>query len=192
MRKKETKKDWPFDNGGFLSGRQLFDILLLKKREDLERFMTDESTGDVTLEILKTMYRDFLRGNILGLSEQEKSFLSEYEKKEEGRTGILSSIIGSTDWRILIGSCCRSEGYFGVEASVDGKVYKKLDFLRPKDDEETQRIIRLLTIQETGREITGLNPEIVSDEFRAVRPYAGEWGLRMIGRKGRMNEKHML
>ena len=74
MKKKKERKKWPFDHGGLLSGKQLFDILLLKDRESLEKVMRDDRT-ELNLEVLRRLYRGFMSDHILGLSDDEKKCL---------------------------------------------------------------------------------------------------------------------
>lgn len=190
MRRIKNDPGWPFENGGCLKEKQLFSILFLKRRAELEELMKDERE-DVDLDSLRHLYRQYLSENVLGLSDREKDFLNSLETYDE-KGGLLSFLMDMTDWVICIGSLCTNENYSGVEASVDGKVFKKLDFLTPKDREEEERLIRVRTIRETGRELTLMNPEIVSDGFHALRPFAGDWGMRSVGKNGGKNEKHRL
>ncbi len=190
MKTTKAAEKWPFENSGYLSGKQLFDILLLKKRNELEETMNKTGSGEVTLKELEKMYRNFLSESVLGLSKEERMFLTGESDSYDRKAGILSSIIELTGWRIRIGSFCSSDGYYGVEASVDGKRFKKLVFLSPEGDEETERIIRILSIEETGKEISRSCFETAGEHFRAKRPCVGKWGMEISGKKGRMSEKH--
>ncbi len=192
MKKAESSAKWPFYNGGYMSGRRLFDILLLKRREEIDELMTEARSDEITEERLRRMYREFLAESILGLTDREKKWLTDMEAVSLKKSGVLFSLIGMTDWDIRVGSCCVIKEHCKVEASADGVSYKKLDFLWPEDRDEIARIIRVTSIEETGRELTLSEPETVSDGFRAVRSVRGEWGMEVRGRRGRKYEEHLL
>ncbi len=189
----KKEKTWPFENGGYLTGRQLFDILLLKRKDRLEEGMRDISSEEMTQDYLETTYREFLSESVLGLSDEEKRFLMDRDRESENRAGALESIIAFTDWEIRTGSFCSYGNVHAVEASADMKNYKKLDFLRPKNSDEEERIIRVLTIVITGKELTMAEPSIKTDVFEAVRPPASRaWGMKLKGQGGLGNEKHII
>ena len=190
MKRKKDETEWPFENGGYLTGKQLFDILLLKRQAELEEHLKE--VEELTVQDLRKMYRTYLSESVLGLSAGERRFLTEYDKGRDRGAGILKTVIEMTDWEICLGSCCTKEGYAGTEISADGVNHVRVDFLRPGSSEETERIIRVMTIEETGKEITGSEPVAEKGRFRAVRPKAADWGMRIMGRKGRKDEKHML
>ncbi|MCR5584176.1 MAG: hypothetical protein K6F63_01925 [Lachnospiraceae bacterium] len=192
MRKKKVKKDWPFENSGFLTGRQLFEILLLKRKNELERELLREDTEETEFSDLICIYRKFLSESVLGLSENEREFLMK-ESGEQGKdAGNLRMLLAYTDWTVNIGSCCTMPGNHGAEISVNGQLFKKAAFFKNESREEEERQIRILTIEETGRELTGAEPFTETDDFMSIRPPAGNWGMRIKGRNGRRNEKHFL
>ncbi len=190
MKRRREERKWPFENGGYFTGKQLFDILLLKRREVLEEYLREAE--ELTVEAMRKMYRAYLSESVLGLSPGERYFLAESDNAKNRRAGVLSTVIEMTDWEICIGSCCTRTGYTGTEVSVDRVNHVRLDFLRTESAEETERIIRVMTIEETGKELTALEPVAEKGDFRAVRPKAADWGMRIIGKKGRKDEKHML
>ena len=190
MKTRDKERSWAFDNGGFLTGKQLFDILLLKDPEALKDLMENENSDVITKEELTGKYRSFLSRSITGITEEERERLIK-QGTESGRdAGNLSTVIKSTDWEIRLGSCCKKRGEWCVEASLKEGNVKGLPFLTPSSREETERIIRVMTIKETGRELTGRNPEIRSEDFYACRPPKNDWGMIITGRKGRHNEEH--
>ncbi len=191
MKKKKERKKWPFDHGGLLNGKQLFDILLLKDRQSLKKVMIDERT-EPSLEVLRKLYRGFMSDHILGLSEEEKNFLEVFDLEAERRAGSLESLVEFTDWEIRMGSLCGSPGYTGVEASADGKIFKKLDFLVPETKEERERIVRVMTLVRTGKELTLSDPQREDGDFMSCRTLKGEWGMKMGRRRKRADEEHML
>jgi hypothetical protein len=192
MRKEKTKKIWPFENSGFLSGRQLLEILLIKRKDELEKELLREGRDEICVSDLTRMYRAFLSESILGLSEEERGFLMK-ESGEPGKSeGKLKMLLNLTDWTLTFGGCCTMQGNHGIEISANDRLFKKAVFLKSDDEEETERLIRILTIEETGRELTGAEPLIETAHLTAVRPPAGSWGMRIRGRKGRTDEKHFL
>ncbi len=190
--KKGINTDWPFDNGGYMSGRRLFDILMLKRRDEIDELMADKAKDEITEDSLKRLYKKFLSESVIGLTENEKKLLIDMEGFSRAKSGALFTAIEMTDWDIRIGSCCVLKGHYGVEASEDGAYYKKLDFLMPEKTEEIERIIRVTAIEETGKELTLSDPEVVKEGFKAMRSVRGEWGMMIKGRRGRKHEEHLL
>jgi hypothetical protein len=137
------------------------------------------------------MYKALLSEKVLGIPEKERDFLKMQGDKEKERAGDLSFVINFTDWEIRTGSFCKIQNHSGTELSADGQRYKKAAFLCSDNREEEERIIRILAIEETGKELTCRDPEIESGAFCAVRPPAGKWGMMIKGRRGRQNEMHM-
>ncbi|MBQ7636783.1 MAG: hypothetical protein IJS80_05695 [Lachnospiraceae bacterium] len=191
MMRRREEGNWPFDNGGFLTGKQLLNILILERREELEELLKTEASDELAPDDLKKMYKDLLSEKVLGIPEKEREFLKMHGDKAKERAGDLAFVIDFTDWEIRTGSFCRIKNHMGTELSPDGQIYKKAGFLYPDNREEEERIIRLLAIEETGRELTCREPEIESGTFCAVRPPAGKWGMMIKGRRGRQNEMHM-
>ena len=185
--RKHYERTWPFENGGYLSGKQLFDILLLKRKADLEKRL-NESRAELTAGELKKMYRSFLAESVLGLTEEEKAYLMKFNKEAERGFGILGSVIEWTGWDVRVGICCEEKGYSGVEVSADGRTYVKADFLMPGSPEETERMIRVAALKKCGREITLSEPEVAAEGFLAVRNRNGGWGMRIKCGKGEVIE----
>ena len=192
MKKKCEKKIWPFDNGGFLTGRQLFEILLLKRKDLLKEELLREGDDELTVKTLSDLYRSFLSESVLGLSDAEKEFLVKTSGEEGKGEGCLKAVLDGTDWVIRTGSFCELSENGGTEISVNGKLFKKAAFLCSKTPGEEERTVRILTIEETGRDLTVAEPFVSSVNFEARRPPAGEWGIRIKGRKGRKNDKRFL
>ena len=118
MKTRDKERSWAFDNGGFLTGKQLFDILLLKDPEALKDLMENENSDVITKEELTGKYRSFLSRSITGITEEERERLIK-QGTESGRdAGNLSTVIKSTDWEIRLGSCCKKRGEWCVEASL--------------------------------------------------------------------------
>ena len=175
---------FPFDNSGFMSGRMMLRILLKKDRKLVDEMVRVNAGRTVSYEMLRRLYASMLKENITGLSENEIWKISTEELYADYEFGELSALIGLSDYDIRAGAFAfeaGAEDRTDISVSTDGLNPCRLGFLRFTSKKALERVVRVCMLRLAGTEITATRPVYESDKLCAVRPPAGEWGIRIKG-----------
>ncbi len=175
---------FPFDNGGFMSARMMLRILLKKDRQRIDEMVRVNAGRTVSEEMLRRLYASMLKENITGLSENEIWKISTEELYADYEFGELSALIGLSDYDIRAGAFAVEAGADDITdifVSTDGLKPCRFGFLKFTSKSALERVVRVCMLKLAGTEITAVRPVYGSDAIFAVRPPAGDWGIRIKG-----------
>ena len=183
----------PFDQAGYLSARQKFELMLFVLEKDYGncRSFLDgaENFGVVTEEDIELIYGEWRQEGRVFLSDNEKEEFFIQTIADRLGLGVFEVLNRVAPDGILLGEFCPE--IYGQEspeqriAVCAGGVVIRLPFLAVEDKEEMIRIIRCV-VAENRKELTVAEPfqDFVKEDgtcVTAVRPPVGkEWGIRIL------------
>ncbi|MBO5177210.1 MAG: hypothetical protein J6C07_07125 [Lachnospiraceae bacterium] len=184
----------PFNQAGYLSPRQKFEIILFVMEKDYGKcflFLEGaESTPVITGEDIEAVYLQWLEEDRLFLSDEEKKEFFVQSLMDRLGLDVLEVLKRAAPDGFLIGELCPA---FYAQESAEERIAVcsngsiiRLPFLAIKSKEELIRIIKYKLILENKGELTMMEPilDFVQDDgtcITAVRPPAGrDWGIRIL------------
>lgn len=169
----------PYLHSGYLSEREMFDILLLESPGSANDLLDEGEDADV-----KKAYRTFLM-NHSPVSPETHEILDARVTKSDMLFGPLTNLFYETDREIAVGSLAFSDLYVYTKDDLDKLV--RHPFLQFSSDEDLETAVRNFIFSECHQDFTRQNPQVNTSYFEAVRPPLGDFGLRIFGRKGALN-----
>ena len=184
----------PFGQAGYLTARQKFELMLYileKNYGNCSCFLDGaENYGVVTEEDIEVIYLEWLKENLILLSDDEKKDFFIQTWMDRLGLGVLEVLNRVAPDGILLGEFCpeiyEKEYPERRIAVCSGGIVIRLPFLEMSDKEELIRLIRCVIAAENKKELTMMEPmqDFVREDgtcITAVRPPLGkEWGLRIL------------
>lgn len=177
----------PFKNGGCMSYSLMLRILFRKARKETNELLS-KARGFIPCEALTHLYKTALYSNSWLLSEEEMLALSVDELFSKYEFGVISPLFGNINCKLYVGSCA-VDGVNKDELQVKldfGKKSVYPEFIKFTDEEEMERVIRMIMLKGCSTEITGSCPEFEQEYIYAIRPPKGNWGMRLELREDRI------
>ncbi len=152
----------------------------------LESYIEKENICILDEKVLKTFYRELQVKCMVALDEQVGEKAGALIHPPNEGFGLLGMLFEYTDWNILVGSFAHD---LYTTVSSEKEIYKctavmlksgrvvLLDFLEIRSLSELSRIVRYSVYSLVKQDITGSNPQIVTEQIKAVRPPYDEWGM---------------
>lgn len=169
----------PFLHSGYLSEREMFDILLLESPKSALSLLRDGEEADV-----KKAYRTYLMTHS-PLSPETEEILDSRVTKSDVLFGPLTNLFYETDKEIVIGSLAFYDLF--VYTRDDQNNLIRHPFLCFSSYEDLETAVRNFILSECHSDFTRQKPQINTAFFEAVRPPYDDFGLRIFGRKGAAN-----
>ena len=184
----------PFGQGGYLTIRQKFEILLYALEREygssLLFFTGVNKDYTMTEDDVNDLYFQWMQEERLFFSDEEKKAFFVQNLMDKLGLGVLEVLARVATDGILVGEFCPSR--FGQEKAEEriaicsrGAIIR-LPFLSVESKEEMKRIIKYVLLLEKRDELTMIEPiqDFVKEDgtcVTAVRPPAGQdWGLRIL------------
>lgn len=184
----------PFEQAGYLSPRQKFEMMLFILEKDFGRsflFLTGkENFCVVTSEDVEAEYSEWLLEERMYLSDEEKKEFFVQSLMDRLGLGVLEVLNRIAPDGILLGELCpalyEQERVEERVAVCSGNTIIRLPFLELETKDELIRIIKYAMALENKGELTMMEPllDFVQEDgtcVTAIRPPAGrDWGIRIL------------
>ena len=176
---------YPFDNGGRMSPRMMLRLILKADKAYFDEILMTHEGHAISHEELIKCYCRIMRDRSYLFNEDEVVRIAAEELYSDYEYGEISALVNLTDHTIYTGAYALYEGaedLLSICVSYKGRKPCELKFLKFRDLNELERVIRVFMLKMENTELTRNTGKYENCRVSAVRPPVSDWGMMIRGR----------